>query len=150
MIAVVLAIVFGVIVIAVIAVVAVFVTREQIDVRQDAKSLIGSEFKSLGVVSGNMPQQKIDCFVDNAMDQLTPEQQVGVMGGMCTLFSMANEGAQSSGKDDSGVVPPVIPPVCQKYLSTDSNIMGIFTGGISKCGVSEEEMGDLGKIFPKK
>lgn len=148
MIAVILAIIFGVIIITVVTLVAVFVSKEQVDVKQDMKSLIGSELKTLGAVSKDLSQNKIDCFVDKTMDKFSPEQQIGLMGGMCTLFSIANESNRPHGSDVSGVVPSIIPPVCEKYIGEQNNIMDTFENGLINCNISEHDLGALDKLFP--
>jgi len=134
MLAIILSVVFAIIIIAFAITIAILVSKEQLDIKKDAGELLKVELESLTPNLQKDKSKQLSCVAEHAIEGLNPEQQIGMMGGLCVMASLANLGTNKQ---------TAIPPVCEKYIGSQQQLNNLLQNDAKDCGIEPGEMTDI-------
>ena len=131
MLAIILSVVFAIIIIAFAITIAILVSKEQLDIKKDSGELLKYELENLTPNLQKDERGKLSCVAERAIQGLNPEQQIGMMGGLCVTAYLANLGTNNG---------YTIPPVCEKYIGSQQQLNNLLQNGAKDCGIEPGEM----------
>lgn len=136
MLAIILSVVFAIIIIAFAITIAILVSKEQLDIKKDAGQLLKTELQSIDSNLTDDQLKKLSCVAEHAIEGLNPEQQLGMMGGLCTMATLANLGNENYQGN-------AIPPVCEKYIGSQAQLSKLLENDAKDCGINPAQMSGI-------